>query len=353
MIDTVTQTTSDLPYLGIRYLINYYICNIACPYCIAGEYKKERLFNIENFRVILSRIQELPYSVCLRIGVGGEIFTSQEILDEIKQICNEKNNIFGVNFSSNIYADWEKVLKPFLDSVNTQKLGMGCTLHDLVIPDVNTFFEKVRKIKECGVLVYVGYVAVPQMIPRIPEYKKRCDDIGVPLLINALRGQVHGIEGADPRKRYPKDYTKQELQQLKNHWDTPHSYKMLVEQCSPKGMKCSAGKNYIFITSTGEVLPCNRIKRSMGNIIEGQIQFQKKDTICPKGSCECGNQNQALRIVDKYYKRTRNLRIFYPKKGIPKEKLYQGYHPVPSIKIKSKFLMFARNFMMSLKHNIR
>jgi MoaA/NifB/PqqE/SkfB family radical SAM enzyme len=314
-------------HLVIRYSINYHVCNMNCPYCIAKRQEtKENPFNIEDFRTILAKIEELPYNVCLRIGTMGEIFTSQEILEEIKNICRKDNNIFGVNFSSNIYTDWEKVIKPFLDSVKTQKLGMGCTLHDMVLKDVDTFFKKVEKIKKSGVLVYVGYVAVPQMIPHIGEYKKKCDRIGVPLILNSLLGQLKGVDGADTGKRYPRDYSHNELQQLKDLWDTPHSYKMLVEACSPRGMQCSAGKNFIFIDNNGDVFPCRGIKKTIGNIANGKIKFKKKDTTCPCVRCWCGNQNQALRIVDKYYHRTRNPRIFYPRKEIPIEQLYRGYN---------------------------
>ena len=113
-------------------------------------------FDADTYYRILEKIREIPCEVCLRIGVGGEIFTSPEILEGVRRICNEDNKIFGVNFSSNIYADWDKVISPFLDTVNTKKLGMGCTLHDQVIDDIDLFFSKVKKLQKAGVLVYVG-----------------------------------------------------------------------------------------------------------------------------------------------------------------------------------------------------
>lgn len=315
-------------YLAIRYQPGYTLCNLSCPYCITKDFRKGRnLFRKQDFQAILSRIEELPRTVCLHLGIEGEIFTSPEMLDEVKRVCNTSNNLIGVSFLSNIHADWEKVITPFLTSVNTQKLGMGCTLHDLVIGDVNPFFDKVRKIKDCGVLVYVTYVAIPGRLPQIREYKQRCDDMGVPLILNALIGQVAGIEGVDPRKRYPRDYSADEVRQLKGLWDTPHSYKMLLDACSPKGMPCAAGREFIYIDHQGNVLPCRRIKKRMGNIIQEDIRFRAKDMVCPCDRCWCGNQNQALRIVDKYYERTRNMRVLYPKAGIPQETLYQGYNP--------------------------
>jgi len=348
----------QLPYLGIRLQIRYYTCNLKCPYCIASWRKRQSPFDLDTFKKIIQKIKELPYRVCLRIGVGGEVFTSAQILAVIKEICNEENNIMGVSFSSNIHASYKNIIGPFIDSVNTAKLGMGCTLHDMVIKNTEPFFEKVRRLKEKGVLLYVGNVAVPGRMEQLKAYKRQCDQIGVPLIINGLIGKaVTGNRQSKPNNNwllginwgrfgltypfYPRDYTPEEMAELKALWFTPHSYQMLVNSSSTHGMQCSAGKNYIHIDHLGNVFPClgikNRISNvlfpvlrkrySMGNILEENVQFRTEDTNCPRYHCWCGNENQALRIVDKKYHRTRTLRYFYPQKDIPPAELYQEYNP--------------------------
>ncbi len=324
---TGVSGNQQLPYLGIRYQIRYHKCNLDCPYCIVDWKNKKAFFDLNTFQRVVDKIQQLPYRVCLRIGIGGEVFTSPEILGVIRNICNKNSNIFGVSFSTNLYASWEKVVKPFVESTNTAKLNMGCTLHDMVVKDVNLFFEKVARLKEKGVLLYVGYIAIPQRMDFIRKYKQRCDDLGVPLILNALIGTLKGVKGVDHKLVYPRDYTTQERRELKELWYTPHSYKMLVEACLTERMPCSAGKSYIYISSNGNVYPCSLMRKfSMGNILHDDIKFQSKDTICPANVCWCGNENQALRIVDEYYNRTKALRVFYPKENIPKEALYQGYN---------------------------
>jgi MoaA/NifB/PqqE/SkfB family radical SAM enzyme len=319
--------TDQLPYLGIRYQIEYYKCNMTCPYCIVDWSKQKYNFDPEKFRAIVTEISKLPYNVSLRIGVGGEIFTSPEILSFLSNICNENNNIFGLSFSTNLQADWKTIIDPFLRSTNTRKLGIGCTLHDTVIEDIDLFFEKVSRLRESGVSPYVGYVALPQRIKYIRQYKKRCHELGVPFIMNALIGRVRGVEGANPNLIYPRDYILQELRELKELWDTPHSYQMLVEACSTRGMICSAGKNYLYIDSDGNVYPCNKIRFFMGNILKTGISLCLEDTICPMEICWCGNENQALRIVDKYYNRGRFLRLFHTKKEISLSRMYNGYNP--------------------------
>jgi MoaA/NifB/PqqE/SkfB family radical SAM enzyme len=357
-MNNLSTTATELPYLGIRFQIRYYTCNLKCPYCIASWRKRQSPFEFDTFQNIIGKIKELPYRICLRIGVGGEIFTSPEILSVVKEICNEENNIMGVSFSSNIHASYKNVIGPFIDSINTGKLGMGCTLHDMVIKNPDSFFETVAQLKEKGVLLYVGNVAVPGRMEQLEEYKRKCNEIGVPLIINGLIGKaIHSNGQSKPNNNwllginwgrfgltypyYPRDYSPVELEQLKTLWFTPHSYQMLVNSSSTHGMQCSAGKNYIHIDHMGNVFPClgikNRISNvlfpalrqrySMGNILEDKIRFQSKDTICPRYHCWCGNENQALRIVDKYYHRTRTLRYFYPKEDMAPEELYQGYNP--------------------------
>jgi len=335
----------QLPYLGIRHQIGYHRCNLNCPYCIAKWRDRKPTFDLDTFQKILGRIEKLPYRVCLQIGVGGEIFTSPEILRVVTDVCNRDSNIFGVGFATNLYASWEQSIGPFIESANTTKLGIRCTLHDTVIEDIDLFFEKVARLKQRGVMVSVGYVALPQRIGFIREYKRRCERLGVPLVMNALVGSLKGLEGVDPKRVYPRDYTAEELRELRELWDTPHSYKLLVEAARTRGMTCSAGKNYIHIDRNGDVYPCSEMKKVirkpfMGNILRGPIRFQTDDTVCPMDVCWCGSENQALRIVDQYYNRTRTLRIFTPKEGIPEEKLYQGYNP-------SAFTFFSSRVNMS------
>lgn len=330
--------------LSIRYQVKYHKCNLNCPYCIVKVHKRESDFDLEKLQKGVENIKKLPYKVCLRMEIRGEIFTSPEILEVVRNICNEENNICGVNFSSNIHADWDTVIKPFVESVNTKKLGMGCTLHDTVEKDIDLFFQKVRLLKDQGILLYVGYVALPQRIGFIKGYKKICHDLGVPLVLNAFVGSSRQEDGFGSSRLYPVDYTLKERRELRDLWDTPHSYKMQVDESRPKGMICSAGKKFIYINNDGEVFPCSHIKSSIGNIIDGEVNFQEKDMICPANRCTCGVQNQALRIVDKYYDRTINIRIFYPKENISKKRLYGGYNRSSSLTIRGILGKAKRRF---------
>lgn len=316
---------TPLPYLGVRYQIRYHTCNLNCPYCIVKWKEQNDLFDANAFNAIVEKLFEMPYRISLRVGVGGEPFTSREFLNGIRKICNSDNNIQGVSFSTNLVADWNRVISPFIESVNPGKLGIGCTLHDMVIRDVDDFFSKIRKLKECGVALYVGLVAIPSRIDFIRKYKKICGEIGVPLILNGLVGKLIGEESVDSSLEYPRDYTPFQRNELRSLWDTPHSYQILINSCNTKGMECSAGTNYIYINHHGDVFPCSQVKQKMGNLLHDKIEFLPEDMRCPVTTCWCGNENQAMRIVDRYYNRSHILRMFTPKPGLSNDQLYDGY----------------------------
>jgi len=343
-----TQPKESKPYLCVRFQVKYSKCNLKCPYCGIDWQKQDSTFDFDSYRDIINKIKELPYNMCLVTGVGGEIFTSPEILSVLKNVCNEKNNIFSVNFTTNLQASWDNIIEPFLQDIDPSKLAIACTLHDTVIKDIDLFFEKAHRLKQRGVLVNITYVALPRQIHLIEKYKERCDKLGIPLILNAYCGIVEqGANGeiiypclsesgtTGKKLLYPRDYTNEERNQLKRLCSTPHNYKIDVEVCNTRGMKCSAGKNYVYVDESGNVFPCKPIrniigeKTSMGNILHDTITISSdaKDAICPAETCMCGNENPALRIVDEHYDRTRATRVLLPKKGISQKMLYKGYNP--------------------------
>jgi MoaA/NifB/PqqE/SkfB family radical SAM enzyme len=349
-VSTSIHGRSTLPSLTVRYQIKYHRCNLDCPYCIASWTQREIEFDALQFSNIMARIKELPYAITLRVGVGGEFFTSRELMEQVRSLCNEENNIVGVSFSTNLVADWD-VIERFIDSTTIGKLGMGCTLHDTVIKSVDEFFAKVEKLHKRGVALYVGYVAIPQRIEYIRQYRSRCEEIGVPLIMNGLIGELQGVAGARSDLIYPYAYTDEEKRQLKELWCTPHSYNMLVNCCTTKGMQCSAGRQYIYIENNGDVSPCGELKDRvrLGNILDGTFALQEEDTLCPMRNCLCGNENQALRIVDRYYDRTHVVRIFNKKEHIPLERLYEGYGEPIRLRERKK----AKSFLDRLKKLLR
>jgi len=319
--------------LKIRWQVRFTKCNLKCPYCIAEWTKRKVEFNPELFKKGVDAIKSLQNQVVLRIGVEGEFFLSKELQEGVIDLSHS-DNILGVSFSSNLQAD-KSTINSFLEKVNKSKLGMGCTLHDTVIENVEEFFEKAKWINDEGVLIYIGYVAIPDRFEKIKEYKKRFDDLGIPFILNELNGEYN-------EKNYPYAYTKEEREFLKETFFSHHYYRMLVERDSPKGKACGAGEDYIYIDHKGDIYKCgvdknpewnlfekiayklnkefasNLVKKrveknKIGNILNDIPQLSEKYRVCPYNVCACGNEVQAMKCVDINFYRTRTLRIIYPK----------------------------------------
>ncbi|NMB99841.1 MAG: hypothetical protein GYA35_06130 [Thermoanaerobaculaceae bacterium] len=319
--------------LKIRWQVRYTKCNLKCPYCIAVWTKRKVEFNPTLFNSGIDALKKCKHRVVLRIGVEGEFFLSEELQNGVAEL-SKSDNVIGVSFSTNLQSDWE-VMKRFFEKTNLQKLGMGCTLHDTVIEDLEGFFEKAKRINDMGVLIYIGYVAIPDRFEKIKEYKKRFDDIGVPFILNELNGNYNG-------KIYPKSYTEKEKEFLREYFFSHHYYRMLVERDSPIGKACGAGEDYIYIDHKGDIYRCgvdknpewkigekvafriskqwaeNLVKRrieksKIGNISKGIPELCSDFRVCPYKTCACGNEVQAMKCVDINFYRTRTLRIIYPK----------------------------------------
>ncbi|MFB3851786.1 MAG: hypothetical protein ACE14Q_07685 [Acidobacteriota bacterium] len=319
--------------LKIRWQVRYTKCNLKCPYCIAVWTKRKVEFNPTLFNSGIDALKNCKHRVVLRIGVEGEFFLSEELQNGVAEL-SKSDNVIGVSFSTNLQSDWE-VMKRFFEKANLQKLGMGCTLHDTVIEDLEGFFEKAKRINDMGVLIYIGYVAIPDRFEKIKEYKKRFDEIGVPFILNELNGSYNG-------KIYPKSYTEKEKEFLREYFFSHHYYRMLVERDSPKGKACGAGEDYIYIDHKGDIYKCgvdknpewkigekiafklnkkwgeNLVKKriegnKIGNICDGIPELCSDFRVCPYEACACGNEVQAMKCVDINFYRTRTLRIVYPK----------------------------------------
>jgi hypothetical protein len=246
----------------------------------------------------------------------------------------------GISFSTNLVIGQDRI-QAFLDQVNLQRLGMGVTLHDTQIKDIDGFFQKVEAVQKRGVLVYVGYVGLPDRFDDISAYKQRLDDMGVPFILNEYNGSTQNAP-------YPQAYTAGERDFLRQHFFSEHYYRMLVQRESPKGQYCLAGHRYIYLNNKGQIFNCGMdrnqewelewnglqklaarfnaewartiqtrrvLRNCLGNILDDGFQLELKASprLCPYPACTCGNEVQAMKSVGRDYYRTRALRVIYPR----------------------------------------
>lgn len=333
-----------LPILRLRWQLQFTRCNLKCPYCIAAWTRRPVEFEADRFQRLVDRLMGIPYRLVVRLGVEGEIFLSPEIQEGVARLSMSPKTE-GVSFSTNLVAPWETI-SSFLDRVETSKVGMGATLHDTQIQNVEEFFDKVAKVQSRGVLIFVGYVGLPERFDQIRAYKSRLDNMGVPFILNEYNGTIEKVP-------YPGSYTAGQRQFLREHFFTDHYYRMLVEREIPLGEPCLAGHRYLYMDTRGDLFACGmdrdpqwtfgqkvawrlnkewaaniqkgRKERSrLGNLLEGDPPLAGRPRRCPHGVCACGNEVQAMARVGHEYHRTRTLRVLYPRDRAAK---YQVRYP--------------------------
>lgn len=321
------------PYTGIFHITNHYACNLACPYCIAGGKSRKRRFNLAALRAILERIQAISRPVSLLLAQWGEFFTSSALMEETTRLCNEPGNLVGVSIATNLHADWDRVIRPFAEGLDTDRLSMACTLHEGVIGEkaVGYFFDKVSRLHEMGVLVYVNYVIHDEeAIAKAGFHKELCDSLAVPFTIFPSIPMTLLPDG----RKAPDiiggltSWSAEALRALEPLCDSLHAYRMLFDARSPSGMPCGAGRDYFYIDPTGEIFPCftnSRPASSMGHILRDGLAPLERDMVCREQFCYCPYDIPAMRIVEGRYVRTRDMRLILPRDGICRCELEQGY----------------------------
>jgi hypothetical protein len=136
--------------LDVAHTINYYHCDLRCPYCISDwdnqrGTRSARPLDTPPDRqaAILRAIAGLPYRVHLALSNMGEPLINRRLLSELTALCSGGDaTLEALTLITNLHADWDRVIEPFLSSLDTSRLALACTLHDAVLPpeDIERFF---------------------------------------------------------------------------------------------------------------------------------------------------------------------------------------------------------------------
>ena len=252
-------------------------------------------------------------------------------MEETTRLCNDRNNLVGVTLHTNLRADWEGVIGPFIDELKSERLVVNGSLHDSSIPhaEVDRFFEKVKKLRSRGVTVLVTYLVHPDDLYVATTYKQRCDDLRVHF--GALPYVTEWLNRNDPLAISPVDtrprFSRAQLIQAKLLCSSADVYALYFEQRTTLGMACGAGSDYIYISPDGSIHPCLTLAGDspIGHILEGLPELPSHEITCPRLFCLCPHEATALRIVDRYYRRGRFMALLEPKPGVSDLLTSQGY----------------------------
>ena len=232
----------------------------------------------EKYLRVIDRFSELPYSMDVRIGVGGETFINKQVVEGARRLSNHENT-HAVNLISNLsfsFKQYEKIFQGF----DLSRLALVCSFHPTEIKDVDQWIATAVEVNRVVDLAIV-LVAWPPLLPTLAENKKRLEDEGLEVFVQAFHGW-------NEEKKFPESYSQEDRELLKSVFYSDHDFQHMVELKQPGD--CYAGVDYIYVDINGNISRCGTYKTPMGNLFD-DLNLMDAPAMCPGTECWCDTEN--------------------------------------------------------------
>ncbi len=273
-------------------------CQCKCKHCIVYGYgleKSSELSTKELYHVMDQALELGAYHVSFE---GGEPTLRDDIFDLINHVDKDKASTHLITNGLHLTRDYVKNLKDAglfylhvsLDSPYPEE-------HD-DFRGIGGIFEKasegVKYGVEEGLIGIVEYTANPYNsdFERLEDLYKHCSSLGVHeiLVDEVVPGGRWGFDEGDILKK--EDYERlAEFQSEANKRGNGPRVSSSYSYRDPDIMGCFAGRRWMWISPTGEVMPCLHIPLSFGNVRDMSLEqawkkirrnplFKKKPKTC-------------------------------------------------------------------------
>ncbi|MCB4791212.1 MAG: radical SAM protein [Elusimicrobia bacterium] len=267
----------------------HYACNYRCSYCFFNdtweeEKKKNRYPGIEEWKRIWGDIYDKYGEGHLHIS-GGEPFHYPGFIELVSFLTDK----FTVEFDTNLSFDVDE----FMKKIPPDRVRFAASFHPQ-FADFGTFLKKAKALKDGGYDLGVNYVAFPEQLARMEEYKSGFDIEHISFDVMPFRGKYKG-------KEYPQSYTKEERElvckcdprtapkMLESYGDKNDGDKKEKPLNPHLGKLCRMGQVYTKIHSNGNAYRCCLIKEEgkIGNLIDGTFALYDEPKECRLDKCPC------------------------------------------------------------------
>ena len=175
-------------------------CNYKCSYCEVVRRDEEfntQIADTDKWREVWDRIFDNYWCTHIRFS-GGEPTIYPNFLPFLGMLLKKHT----VDITTNLSFDLNK----FLDQVKPGGLSISASFHP-EFTDFETFFEKLKYLHFNGFPSTLSYVGYPPHLDKIPEYKKRLEELHMYFKIIPFIGIYKG-------KKYPEAYDVRERRLL-------------------------------------------------------------------------------------------------------------------------------------------
>lgn len=274
------------------WLLNLY-CNFSCPYCFwssDSRLKDKNFLGHENIDQIVDFFDNSGKIWLIHMS-GGEPFVHPRFVELCRKLT--KKHYISVNTNLTLNTVYE-----FVDKIDPGRVAfLHCALHyqeRVKRHKVSLFIDKFHMLRAAGFNAYVTQVFDPPVIPLFQNIVEEFQREHIVIRPKSFRGLYD-------KKQYPLQYTAEERKMFDTysilaeqrekvhatHIDPNLDRDFIVGDLSFKGMKCGAGRDFVYIRFNGDIVRCHASKVVMGNMFEGTLNLQKDATACPFTFCPC------------------------------------------------------------------
>lgn len=260
----------------------HYKCNYACPYCwFDGKWDEIKCNNIyPGTAKLLSyweNIHKRYGPVHIEIA-GGE----PTIYPDFAGFVGELTKMHDIGVTSNIAGDIEGFL------TLEKKFNIGMSFHPLFIK-YEDFIKRALMLKNSGfgnTVLYLAY-PIPEVIDRIPEYKKLFGEQGFLFTVLSFWGKYKGLD-------YPQNYSEAQKKILFPAIGVrgESNQKYQLDPVVTRGKPCNAGHTYALVHPNGDAYRCGGGNwkdqhQPFCNLFTDSFRLLEKPEPCESEHCPC------------------------------------------------------------------
>jgi MoaA/NifB/PqqE/SkfB family radical SAM enzyme len=242
-------------------------CNYSCSYCPFAK-RFETPIQLQRDKTSLQRFVDWMAAQTeerwkILFTPWGEALVRPWYRDALIELSHRPNVVsttIQTNLSCNI--DW-------IQYCNRDDVGFWATLHPTEVT-ATAFISKVVRLREWGVRLSVGMVAVPEFLDQIEEVRNRLP-ADVYMWLNAQQ----------PRS---KPYTDDQVSRLT--MVDPH-FRLTLRRERSFGKPCRTGETTFTVDGNGHMRRCHFVDEVIGNIYTSNWRSALQPRNCANQFCDC------------------------------------------------------------------
>lgn len=315
-------------------------CNYRCPYCYYAFYPKAENFyfgEIDHWKKMFLRCfgkQDLIFYIAFGEPTLGEAF-----YDVVEMVQSVKN--WQLRMTTNLSLDLDRLLETEL--AKEKRVHINASFHPLST-DIESFIERLNKLREGGIEPSVIYVMYPPFFKKFHSHFERFRKDNYVVHVRRFRGLYKG-------KFYPHAYTDGEKRFIAKYSDDG-TIKYMLNNKPLKTRLSFSGYDFFIVDCTGNVGMDSDVfhwyteyKTYFGNVLQYEhFRFPTHLQELPYFVFE-GTVDGVSNLVDADYKQLQknNVLDFAAQGGVTEDKYKHLDTDFTDSKIRAEYYFFPRN----------